>query len=134
MITVQTFLPYADFKKSAQALDYRRLGKQRVECLQLLRGQWPNHPVSKMWSDYKYQLANYGLAICDAWLILGYNDSCYDKILIEQESFQDTGLPPWFGREDFHASHRSNLLTKDYSFYKDKFPGDKPGLPYVWPC
>lgn len=28
---MQTFLPYPDFKKSAQCLDYRRLGKQRVD-------------------------------------------------------------------------------------------------------
>jgi len=33
---MQTFLPYPDFEMSAQVLDYRRLGKQRVEVLQLL--------------------------------------------------------------------------------------------------
>lgn len=33
---MQTFLPFSDFKKSAESLDYRRLGKQRVECLQIL--------------------------------------------------------------------------------------------------
>ena len=34
---MQTFLPFADFRKSAAALDNARLGKQRVECLQILR-------------------------------------------------------------------------------------------------
>jgi len=34
---MQTFLPYADFKESAQCLDYRRLGKQRVEAKQIHR-------------------------------------------------------------------------------------------------
>lgn len=33
---MQTFLPYADFAESAQCLDNKRLGKQRVECLQIL--------------------------------------------------------------------------------------------------
>ena len=33
---MQTFLPYPDFKKSASCLDYKRLGKQRVEGLQIL--------------------------------------------------------------------------------------------------
>ena len=33
---MQTFLPYADFAASAKCLDYRRLGKQRIECLQIL--------------------------------------------------------------------------------------------------
>ena len=34
---MQTFLPYPDFAASAAALDDRRLGKQRVEALQVLR-------------------------------------------------------------------------------------------------
>jgi hypothetical protein len=37
---VQTFLPYPDFAASAAsaaALDSKRLGKQRVEALQVLR-------------------------------------------------------------------------------------------------
>ena len=34
---MQTFLPFADFSKSAACLDDKRLGKQRVECLQILK-------------------------------------------------------------------------------------------------
>lgn len=41
---MQTFLPYPDFTKSARVLDNKRLGKQRVECLQILKtlsnGPW----------------------------------------------------------------------------------------------
>ena len=33
---MQTFLPYADFLASAKALDQKRLGKQRVETIQVL--------------------------------------------------------------------------------------------------
>jgi hypothetical protein len=33
---MQTFLPYPDFRKSAEVLDRQRLGKQRVEGLQLI--------------------------------------------------------------------------------------------------
>ena len=32
---MQTFLPYADFERTAAVLDVRRLGKQRVEVLQI---------------------------------------------------------------------------------------------------
>ena len=48
---MQTFLPYPDFVASARCLDRRRLGKQRVEVLQLLRALlvpgsgWANHPA-----------------------------------------------------------------------------------------
>jgi hypothetical protein len=34
---MQTFLPYPNFKKSLQILDYRRLGKQRLEAYQIIR-------------------------------------------------------------------------------------------------
>jgi hypothetical protein len=41
---MQTFLPYKSFKDSARCLDNKRLGKQRVEALQLLKtlkqGEW----------------------------------------------------------------------------------------------
>jgi hypothetical protein len=33
---MQTFLPYNDFVKSARVLDYKRLGKQRVEGMQII--------------------------------------------------------------------------------------------------
>jgi hypothetical protein len=33
---VQTFLPFPDFAATAQALDYRRLGKQRLEAKQIV--------------------------------------------------------------------------------------------------
>ncbi len=33
---MQTFLPHESFKKSFKVLDYRRLGKQRVEAHQVL--------------------------------------------------------------------------------------------------
>src|SRR4029450_2243860 len=53
-MTLQTFLPYPDFAASAQALDQRRLGKQRVEALQVLRGLttpgngWGHHPAGRV--------------------------------------------------------------------------------------
>lgn len=41
---MQTFLPYSNFHLCAEVLDRQRLGKQRVECLQILRvlkqGEW----------------------------------------------------------------------------------------------
>ena len=33
---MQTFLPYKSFEQSAQVLDWRRLGKQRVEGMQII--------------------------------------------------------------------------------------------------
>ena len=56
---MQTFLPYPDFQKTAQCLDNKRLGKQRVEARQIistLEGKsngWRNHPAVKMWKGYE---------------------------------------------------------------------------------
>ena len=73
---VNTFLPYADFEESAKALDYRRLGKQRVEALQILRANlgmtkgWVNHPAAKMWKGHEITLCKYGIAMCMEWRIV----------------------------------------------------------------
>lgn len=130
---MQTFLPYPDFLKSARVLDNKRLGKQRVEVLQLVMGQFPNHPAAKMWRGYQDALIDYGLAVCKVWRReRGFSDTVQDKLLT-LVSLHDAVMPPWFGDEAFHASHRSNLLRKDpvcYGRYGWTEPHD---LPYIWP-
>ena len=79
---VQTFLPYPDFAASAAVLDYRRLGKQRVEALQVLRAVtravygWKRHPVVRMWVTHPEGVAAYGLAVCHEWVQRGHSDTC----------------------------------------------------------
>ena len=73
---MQTFLPYADFQKSVEVLDYRRLGKQRVESFQVLnvllnRTQtkgWRNHPVTLMWTGYESALKLYQNITIREWI------------------------------------------------------------------
>jgi hypothetical protein len=134
---MQTFLPYPHFAESAKVLDYRRLGKQRVEVLQLLKalqggGGWSNHPAAKMWRGYEDALVYYGTVMCREWLNRGYKDTCLDKI----QSFATKSVitePPWLGDSDFHAAHRSNLLRKDPVHY-GQFGWTEPNdLPYIWP-
>jgi hypothetical protein len=40
--------------------------------------------------------------------------------------------PPWLGNDSLHASHRSNLLLKDYNYYSQFNWKEKPGSSYVW--
>lgn len=136
---MQTFLPYESFSASAYALDRQRLGKQRVEAWQILRvltGQtngWANHPAVKMWRGYDNALAYYGVRICSEWIGRGYKDTLLPKF-IEHNSKNILTLPHWLGDEQFHTSHKSNLLRKDpehYGQYWDNIPDD---LPYVWPA
>ena len=132
---MQTFLPYPDFHASAKVLDMKRLGKQRVEALQILKGSWPNHPASKMWRGHKRALAAYGVAVCEVWRSYGYKDSCLEKILTLAENYpeDEKKMPPWLGDDTFHRSHRSNLLRKNPSHYNVFFSDTPDNLEYVWP-
>jgi len=135
---LQTFLPYPDFAQSAQCLDRQRLGKQRVEVLQLLKALngeskgWKNHPATKMWAGCTEALIVYGVAVCNEWISRGYKDTCRDKILAYSQGAKIV-FPDWLGDEDFHAAHRSNLLRKDSEYY-GQFGWDEPSdLEYIWP-
>ena len=136
---MQTFLPHKSFRQSAHALDNKRLGKQRVECLQILKALtdpkygWQNHPAVKMWRGHVASLVVYGLAICDEWKRRGFNDTCAEKIAAHMPEGEALLPPKWLGNADFHASHRSNLLRKEPEHYRKFNWIDGPDLPYVWP-
>jgi len=148
---VQTFLPYADFEASARSLDPKRLGKQRVECLQVVRGLtvpgygWRHHPAVKMWRGHLEALGRYSLTCCDVWTEAGRADTCATTLVTDladagvteirtQADLAAAGeLPAWLGDEDFHRSHRSSLLRKDPEFYGSRFTDVPDDLPYVWP-
>ena len=135
---MNTFLPYADFQRSAACLDNKRLGNQRKETLQLLRGNWFNHPASKMWRGYNDALAIYGLYICQEWMNRDFKDTHFEKIAAFLPSVSnwmelEIVYPSWFGQESFHAAHRSNLLRKDYDYYKQFGWKENEFLPYIWP-
>ena len=135
---MQTFLPYDNFVLSAEALDNSRLGKQRVEVLQILKAiidgeGWIYHPATHMWRGHTNALFQYGLAICDEWLKRGKVDTCRDKIRNYFSTGLTNALPPWFGMKNFHASHRSNLLRKDAVYYSKFGWTEEPDLPYCWP-
>ena len=134
---MQTFLPHPSFEESAVILDYRRLGKQRVEAMQILnillekttKTGWANHPAVKMWRGHERALGAYMNAMIREWVKRGYNNTM--PPFAHKDPIFST--PPWLGDEAFHASHRSNLLRKDPVYY-GKFGWKEPSdLPYIWP-
>lgn len=150
---MQTFLPYADFAATARVLDRRRLGKQRVETIQVLRALtwpgygWRHHPAALMWTGYEEALVRYGLEMCRRWCDLGHGDTCAGTLVADlaeatgvrrprdQDLLAGAGdLPPWLGDPAFHLSHRSALVRKDPGFYGALFPDAPDDLPYVWPA
>ncbi len=148
---MQTFVPYADFARTAQVLDTKRLGKQRVEVIQIVRAltvpgyAWASHPAVLMWKGFEEALGSYGLAMCEEWLGRGFGDTCAATITADLEAagvtrlrdydslLADGSLPPWLADDDVQRSHRSALVRKDPAHYSAVFPGVPPDLPYVWP-
>ncbi|MEU6394080.1 MSMEG_6728 family protein [Streptomyces sp. NPDC046939] len=150
---MQTFLPYPEFTRSAAVLDRSRLGKQRVEALQVLRGLtvpgygWRHHPAVRMWFGYEEALVRYGLDVCATWVAQGRADTCATTLVTDftrhrpgvpvrdqDQLAADGELPPWLGEPAFHISHQSALLRKAPEIYAPVFPDVPDDLPYFWPA
>ncbi len=132
---MQTFLPYSDFRESMKVLDWRRLGKQRVEAHQILNvllertetKGWRNHPITKMWDGYENLLKHYFNICVEEWMERGYNNN------MNFEPIEgDIKYPDWLGDELFHSSHRANLLRKDSEYYSQFEWKEDSENPYAW--
>ena len=135
---MQTFLPYPDFVASAEILDDKRLGKQRVEAMQIiniLEGKqtskgWKNHPAVLMWVGYTNSLKYYTNCCIDEWIRRGYKNT------MEKYPVDHQNEDPWYiGDVNFHRAMRARLIAKDKEFYLPKFPGDEGfnNGKYFWP-
>ena len=149
---MQTFLPYPDFAASAAALDSKRLGKQRVEALQVLRAVtrvtygWKRHPAVRMWVGYAEGVGAYGTAMCLEWVSRGGADTVAGTIGVDlaaaglpsvprtqHELARAYALPEWIGDERVHASHRAGARAQGPGLLRRAVPHADPELPYFWP-
>ena len=148
---MQTFVPYADFEQALRMLDTKRLGKQRVEVIQIVRAltvpgyAWSSHTAVLMWKGFEEALGRYGLTACEVWTERGFGDSCATTITADLRAYGVTSirqyaelaaadaLPRWLFDEAVLVSHRSSLLRKDPEHYGPLFPGTPTDVDYVWP-
>lgn len=136
---MQTFVPFgSNFHKNAKVLDYRRLGKQRVEAWQILNALhgkskgWVNHPATRMWRGYEGALAQYGATMCREWISRGYHDTMLDRFYPLMPGPCDP-WPHWLDWEEVTMSHKSNLIRKMPERYSAFWPTVPSDLPYFWP-
>jgi chromosome condensin MukBEF complex kleisin-like MukF subunit len=121
-----------------QCLDYKRLGKQRVECLQIIKilenqqstAGWQNHPAIKMWVGYTNSLKYYTNCCIDEWINKGYKNT-----MVKYDVDHQNEDPWWIGDKNFHRAMRARLIEKNKEFYLPKFPNDEGfnNGKYFWP-
>ena len=137
---MQTFLPYPNFEKSAKVLDYQRLGKQRVEAMQIINAiigkprkdgkpytGWINHPCTVMWREHVDTLKHYCNVMIKEWIKRGYNNTM-EIYTVPKKII----MPEWLNYSEYHSSHRANLMRKDSQYYGNYGWTDNPEDPYVW--
>lgn len=138
---MMTFLPFPSYQRSAQVLDNKRLGCQRMEGLILLRTNlglsngWKWHPCTRQWKGYESSLAEYLFEIISEWKKRGFRDSCEQKLLDiigGYDNIKGATKPYWLGDEEFHSSHRAALLFKKYDYYKQFGWTEKAKMNYKW--
>jgi Pyrimidine dimer DNA glycosylase len=160
---MQTFLPHDGLGQSAAVLDnsrlhnqvnealviaasalrLKRVGEEYVKVPKWKKVAWENHPAVKMWVGYVSYLSVY-IEQCMNELAkrkgYGSETRLRDPIrwartqrLWEISCSRGISRPHWFGNEDFHRSHQSNLIRKLPEHYAPLFPGVPDNLPYVWP-
>jgi hypothetical protein len=159
---VNTFITSNSLEECAKNLDYRRLGKQRVECLEIINSienptkGWKNHPVSIMWKDHVDALKLYCNYMINEWIVRKFSNNMvyyffgeeifdvnciffdiktkkYEKV--PKNSKYTIFFPKWFKWKEFQLSHQASLLRKDYNFYIKKFELNEDFLNsgYIWP-
>jgi len=148
---MQTFVSHSDFESTARALDTKRLDKQWVEVIQIIRALtrpgygWAAHPAVLMWKDYEEALGCYGLTMCAGWVEKGFRDSCAATIASDlretgvtsvrsYEQLAEAGaLPQWLFDPALLRSHQSALVRKDPGYYRPLFPEVPTTLPMSGP-
>ena len=129
---MQTFVPYADMHESAVVLDNKRLNKQLLEGRQIYnilvenrtKGGWVNHPAVKMWRNYDNALYAYLENVMLECVFRGISvEKNWSAITEMHKNNWDRGsnivMPPWWGDERVHQSHRNNLYNKDPEYYAE---------------
>jgi hypothetical protein len=136
---VNTFIPVDNFEEIAKILDNKRLGKQRVEAMQIINilsgksksAAWKNHTAVKMWEGHVDALKVYYNAIVKEWIRRGFNNT------MKLYKVKKNVVLPWFVTNKIvNLSHQANLLRKDKAYYSKffkKVPAKYIKYTYIWP-
>lgn len=134
---MQSFITSSCLLTCSKNLDNKRLGKQRLEGVQMLNAMnnphnrgWKNHPCTEMWRPYQESLKFYINCIIEEWIFRGFKNTMQ---FFPQYSEQ---MPDWFHWQSLQRSHKASLLRKNPHFYKNIFIKNiddyEKLVPYLW--
>lgn len=132
---VMTFVVTTDLAENFRILDTQRLGKQRVEGMQLINAiennkGWSQHPAARMWANNLDALKHYVNCCIYEWIQRGNENTMkyYEvpKFIV---------FPWWFSWNPLIQSHRAMLYRKNPFYYHDKFTIEEKyhQYGYIWP-
>lgn len=139
---MQTFVPYSDPVQTAKVLDRQRLGKQRIEAIQIARSilgltkGWANHPAVRMWKKNTGYLVNvYLVAMMNEWSERGYSNEKSYQHYLHLKDLIDAGnsKPVWMENSRVLDSHKAMLVRKKPDYYGAIFGNAYEFDDYVWP-
>jgi len=130
-----------------------------INLLSGIKDTWINHPAAKMWKNYEYYLCEYSIECCKSWISDGYKDTLlnnFNALLHADKNYLIKSKSPFYTKiekilrwhtkplektekpfllriDEFHNSHKSALLHKNYEYYKQFNWNIEPKLEYFWP-
>lgn len=137
---MQTFMPYVDPSQTAEVLDNKRLGKQRVEAKQIYdiltkpncpSQHWKNHPVVRGWKASGktglWYLEWYYHAMVKEWIQRGFNNTMPTSLTNLPDDYYEfvNYVMPFFMQcniEYVEQEYRKVLLSENYEHYKHFWP------------
>lgn len=151
---MQTFLLHTDHHITAKLLDYKRLGKQRLECTQLMdvllrkanllqdgKTGWNNHVAVEYWytaiKNCLPYLILYTDIMIEEWINRGYKNTIdttkYKEIISKNANLFRFDESIWRTYEnDVIVSHRARVLQKDFDYYSKIFKENNISIPENW--
>lgn len=140
---MQIFCPYPSPLECAKALwnDRLRYNKQIIECKQILDAiegvgkGWFNHPVVKMYKNYKVWLTCYMLCLTYYRLYQkSVNEMDKKSLYTSAEIFNNRAdqIRPPFLTEEFCDQHKRRLYTKSPELYSQFAKYGKSDINYYY--
>jgi hypothetical protein len=113
-------LPYPNFILSARILETKRIAETLHGINELLNEHFApeNEANYILWGNYRDPLSDYGNILSKQLIVRGFKNKIPFPYHVNRIPYC---LPPFFGKESYHAAHRKFLLQMNPTHYTKFF-------------